>query len=363
MGLVITLFILLIDASLHSRSTGQVEQISGGKWVDTVLPVLTSSEAEGQQLAAVWTNGLKTPPASVLSQMKQLATGAEANYETIAKLSPPVTLAGPAGLLEAALYARSKAAAELAASLASALSTAGTAPTTSTTVPATASTTSSTVAGTSATTVPAANDDAALAAQINAAGTELQVGDQTYQLFVSSLPASLGFKPQPSAWAADLGPYAPQAAQVFLTTLQNAASTTPVNQVKVVGITTNPAPVSTSGGTQVLPDATAMTLDVTVADTGNQPANNLTVTASIAPVGHGSSSVRDFVNLTVGQAYTISGLGPLNPPQGVPVILTVNVTGPGSTPLATQTLVFQMPAPPPPSTTTTTPPTTTTTGG
>ncbi|HMC39678.1 MAG TPA: hypothetical protein VKI19_08450, partial [Acidimicrobiales bacterium] len=81
-----------------------------------------------------------------------------------------------------------------------------------------------------------------------------------------------------------------------------------------------------------------------------------------APPGHGTSSVRDFVNLGVGQAYSIVGLGPLNPPQGVPVTLTVTVSPPAGSliPPVSQPIVFQMPAPPPPTTTTVTPTSTTT---
>ena len=48
-----------------------------------------------------------------------------------------------------------------------------------------------------------------------------------------------------------------------------------------------------------------------------------------------SSSVRDFVDLTPGQAQTVEGMGPLTPPQGVPVTLTVTVTPPAGSPTPT----------------------------
>jgi len=113
--------------------------------------------------------------------------------------------------------------------------------------------------------------------------------------------------------------------------------------------------VSRHGSTIVLPDATAVTVTIVTANTGNQVEDNLTVVASINPAGQGASSARDFVNLQPGQAYTISGIGPLDPPQGPPVTLTVTITSPGSlAPLDTSATVFQMPPPP----STTTPPTT-----
>jgi hypothetical protein len=200
-------------------------------------------------------------------------------------------------------------------------------------------------------------DPAAAVQAIQSAANDIQVGDQTYSLFTKSLPAHLGLKVPPSTWYSNPAPYQTQTASVYFASLQNAVNPAPVHQVKIYAISTNPAAVSTQGTTEILPDATAMTLTIVVADVGNQPENNLTVTAAISPAGRGSSSVRDFVNLTPGQSYSIVGLGPLNPPEGVPVTLTVTVTpqAGSATPVVTQTMVFQMPAPPPPATTTTTP--------
>jgi hypothetical protein len=346
-GVVITLLVLLIDASIHSRSPGPVQSLAAATWVDRALPAITSSNEEGQVLASLWSGGLKMPPAAMAAEVDQVAAGAAQQYATLTALRPPADLGGPAGLLEAALLARSKAATELQRAFGAVLGAGAVAPGTR-----------------SVSSVPAAVDPASVIPEVTAAGSEIQVGDQAYQLFVSSVPASLGVKLPPSVWGANAAPYAPQAAQVFLASLQSKTVTTPVYQVKVYGVALDPPAVSTAGPVQILPDATAVTLTIVLADTGNQPAPNLTVTATITPAGHGSSSVRDFVNLAVGQAYTIVGLGPLNPPQGTPVTLTVTVTAAtGSTiPPVSQSLVFQMPAPPAPTTTTTLGPTSSTVG-
>ncbi len=337
-GVVITLLVLLIDASLNSRSPVPQQQLAAGVWVDRVLPVIQSSNSDGQVLASVWANGLHMPASSVMSQVDQIATSSSTDYTTVIKLRPPENLTGPAGLLEAALLARSKAAGELQKAFRATLGSAAVAPGTRTSVTA----------------APTAVDPATVVSNVTSAGSEIQVGDQAYQLFLSSLPSAVGVRFPRSSWGSDQSPYAPQAAQVWLTTMQSTAATNPVYQVKIVGISTTPSPVATSGSVQVLPDASAITTTIVVADTGNQPANNLTITATISPAGSGSSSVRDFVNLAVGQAYTITALGPLNPPQGVPVTLTVTVTGPAgsSIPQATRSIVFQMPAPAASSTTT-----------
>lgn len=368
-GVVITLLVLLIDASLNSRSPVPTQQLSAATWVDRVLPVIDSSTSEGQAVAAIWSNGLKTSAPALVGQIDQVAHQSAANYQAVLKLRPPTELGGPSGLLEAALLARSKAAAGLAQALTATLGAAASGAvfqpsrsgiTTTTTPSASGASTSTTVPATTTTTAPppVGAPPASEVGVVSQAGSEIQVGDQAYALFASSVPTSLGVTMPPSTWGADMDPYTPQAAQVFLAALQSATVTSPVDQVKIYAVTTNPAPVSTNGALEVIPDTRALTATVVVADTGNQPASGLTVTAAITPAGSGTSSVRDFVDLAVGQAYTISSMGPLTPPQGVPVTLTVTVAGPtgSAIPPVTSTVTFMLPAPPPPTTTTTTPP-------
>ena len=108
-GVVITLFVLLIDASLKSRSPGPVQQLAAGAWLDRVMPIVTTSTEEGQQVAAIWTNGLQTPATSLAAQLDQLANGAARAYQQAVALRPPVSVAGAAGLLETCLLTRSEA--------------------------------------------------------------------------------------------------------------------------------------------------------------------------------------------------------------------------------------------------------------
>lgn len=360
-GVALTLLILLIDASLKSRSPSPRQQLAAGTWVDRVLPVIASSTEEGQVVAGIWTNGLKMPGPALAASVDSVAAGAQQAYRTVVKLRPPDSLLGPAGLLEASLLARSEAAANLQKALIATLGSAAGPTAPSASGGATSSTTAATAAAGGAAPVPTtvAPVGAAPASQVPLvvrAGSEIQVGDSAYSLFVGSVPAGLGVHMPDSTWATDLTPYSPQSAQVFLASLQTAVVTAPVHRLQVLAVTLNPAPVSANGSVEVLPDATAVSATIVVADTGNQPESNLTVTAAISPAGSGSASVRDFINLGAGQAYTVSGLGPLNPPQGPPVTLTVTVAPPAgsATPPATATLTISMPTPPPPTTTTTT---------
>src|ERR1700749_2211753 len=83
-GIVITLFVLLIDASLHSRSPGPDNQLATGAWVDRALPLMTTSTGEGQQLAAIWSGGLQLPVTSLSAQVDQVASGAASTYQKAA---------------------------------------------------------------------------------------------------------------------------------------------------------------------------------------------------------------------------------------------------------------------------------------
>jgi hypothetical protein len=326
-GIVITILVLLIDASLHSRSPGPGEQLAVGAWVDRVLPVISESNSEGVELQQLWSGALSAKAATVTAEVDRIAGSAAQSYKTVVSLRPPTPLAGAAGLLEACLLARSQAASALQGVF------------------------RETRSGSSSGGDPVAS--------VATAGDDLQVSDQAYRLFVSSLP-HLGVSMPPSVWLADPTPYGPGAVQVFLASLHNAGSALPVHQVTIYAVTTDPSPVTSQGGSEILPDAKAITVTIVVADTGNQDEKDLTVTAAIAPAS-GASSAKDFVNLVPGQAHTIVNLGPLDPPQGLPVILTITVAPPAGsqTPVTTRTISFSMPAPAPPTTTSTGPPTTT----
>src|ERR1700733_11580160 len=108
-GVVISLFILLIDASLQSRSPGPQQQLAAGGWIDRVLPIVTTSTEEGQKLAAIWAKGLQTTAPPQPPQLNQNATGAALAYKQVVALRAPANVAGSAGLLEACLLTRSEA--------------------------------------------------------------------------------------------------------------------------------------------------------------------------------------------------------------------------------------------------------------
>jgi hypothetical protein len=350
-GIVLTLFVLLIDAALKSSSPALERQVSAGAWLDEVLPAVSSSNAQGQVLSEIWAKGPGQSPAVVAEEVSQVQSQAKSLYQQMSGVRPPPELAGPSGLLLACLLARAEAASSMAKAFSLTLGAAFPGNKTPAVALASFEGTSFATGGSAGTGVGSASLPAPVQ-QVQQALAQMQVGDQAYQLFVRSLPPDLGVKLPSSVWLSQSSAYEPQNALVFLATLQSSTQTNPVLGVRIYQVSVNPAPVSVKGGTLVLPDVEAITLTVVVADVGNQAAPNLTVTATVSPAGGRSSSARDFVSLVPGQAHSIVGFGPLNPAQGPPVTLTVSVTAPGiPTPLATQTLDLQMPAPTPPSTT------------
>ncbi|HET9690031.1 MAG TPA: hypothetical protein VFP61_02690 [Acidimicrobiales bacterium] len=327
-ALVVTILVVLLDASLKSRSPAAVETLSAQSWLDRALPVVRASSTDGAELATLRSSGLGQPAARITGTLDAIAADAAAGYRAVVAIGSPPAAGGAPGLLQAALLVRSKAAATLAGAVTTALS-----------APA----------------PPSGPSDPAVSAAAGAY-SQLQVGDQAYALFASSLPkAVLGAPLPPSTWVTDATADTAPALQVWLAALRSGTSLAPTHQLAIESVSTTPPPVGLAGAVQDIPPTRNLTVTVVVADTGNQPEAHLTVTAAVTPAASGTApSVRDFTSLTPGTATTVT-LGPLLPPSGTPATLTVTVTPPAGSPTApvTSTLQIEVAAPPPPTTTTT----------
>jgi hypothetical protein len=328
---VVTIVVFLLDASMHARSPQPERTLAAQTWIDQVLPDIAQSSEQGQQLINLRTAGLGMSATTITGQLNSIAAQTRSTYQAVTKITPSASVASAAGMLDAALLSRQEAASAFAGAVSSALE--GT--------PATKAVTG-----------------------ITTAVADMQVGDQAYRLFVKSLP-SLGVTLPASVWLTDPSPFQPSIATVYLQTLQSATSLAPDHNVAVEAISTDPGPVSADGSTQVLLPATTISVQVDVADIGNQPERNVTVQATVTPAATGASqTVKSVLNLTSGQASAVT-LSGLRPQVGLPVTLTVQalpasgVTG-GTTD-NTRTITIELPGKTPPtsSTTSTTVPVTT----
>ncbi len=336
-GLVITLLVLLVDASIKSRSPTPGRQLAAQAWVDAALSIVDQSNVQGADLA-----GFRNAPTSqltagkVTADLDAMTTGSRDAYARLVALREPQLLQSSVALLQTCLLLRSQASAAISAAVEASLRGRD---------------------GASST---------ASARRFATAVQQLQVADQAYALFARGLPSSLGVTAPTSAWVADTGLYSATELQVFLSALQSRISLTPVHMLSIVSVGTTPTPIRTTGANQsveVLSPSPILTVAAVIANTGNQTERNLTVTASISR-STGTSTVSRSVSLLAGATMTVI-LASLTPPLGPTVLLTVTVTPPtGSAagPLM-RTIQFEMPAPTSATTTTAGGTTTTTTPG
>ncbi len=334
-GVVLTLLVLLVDASIKSRSPDPTRQLNGSIWVDRALTLVEQSDVQGMQLAAFLSDTKSASGPAVAAQLGTLAAGARSTYRADTAIRPPTDLAGAAGLLESCLLVRSMEAQRIAGAVRAALTA---------------------KVGTGV--IRASGDSLAAALQ------RLEVADQAYTLFGAQLPGWLHVRAPPSRW---IGPGVntnPASLTVFLTSLQSRASLKPTSSVAIEAVSTTPSAVGKRGGTQILAPGRQLTVNVVVGNTGNQTERNLTVTASIAPAT-GASSARQFVALLAPGSSQALTIGYLAPPLGRKVTLTVTLTPTTGDPAKarTATLVFEMPSPTTSAPTTTTPATSTTLPG
>lgn len=320
-GIIITLVVVIIDASLKSRSPTVAPRMAATAWVDRVLPIIQASTTQGQEIAQVRSSGVSSSPSSVTSQVAQTATAAKNSYQQLMALQPPDQLVGAAGLLEASLLVRSQAAAAMAQALTKELGNGA-----------------------------PSGDDPQVGA-LTTVGQDFQVSDRAYSLFAQRLPA-VGVKAPASSWVSDPTQYETGNIQVFLASLRNAKAGVPVHQLTVASVTLTPSPLNTVGGVEVLIPTNQVSASVVVANTGTERENLLGVQASISPSA-GNAVLKQVISLPPGAAYNAQ-LGPLNPQPGAVVTMTVTVTPPPGSPtsMVTKVVTF-MTAPATPTTATT----------
>ncbi len=300
-GLLATLLVIAINAAMSTRSPAPARQQAQQSYLDQALPAIQQSSQEGLDLNAVRTQALGLSPATIVNHINGVAAQAQQTLTAIQKLNPPSQMRTVHALLVAALdirYTGTKA-------LSQAVGVALNGPT----------------------------QDAGIQA-LTSVGLDFQAADRAYSLFQQAMGTMNPPLPD-SRWVTNAAAYSADTLSVFVASLRSAHSVTPVNDVRVVLVTTNPQPVNVQNGVQVLPVAKALSLQIVVANTGNQPEKNLTVSATIAPALFGPTQmVRDFVDLAPGQTRTVT-LGGLRVVAGQPTTLTARIdTAAGETDIA-----------------------------
>ena len=65
---VLTMLVLLVDASMHARSSGPETTMNSQAWVDTVLPYIAESTVQGREIAQISSDRLTDGSAAAAGQ-------------------------------------------------------------------------------------------------------------------------------------------------------------------------------------------------------------------------------------------------------------------------------------------------------
>ncbi|MDQ1364058.1 MAG: hypothetical protein QOF20_3396 [Acidimicrobiaceae bacterium] len=304
-----TLVVIAVNAALSARSPAPARQQAEQSYLDLALPAIAQSSQQGLDVNGVRAQALSLTPPIIANHINGILAQAQQTLTAVEKLNAPPSVKTAHALLIAAMdmrYAGTKA-------LGQAIGTA----------------------------MSGQPVDAGVQA-LAGVGLDYQAADRAYTLFQQAMPA-LSTPPPNSRWVTDAAAYTPATLAVFVASLRSEGSLAPVHAVSVVLLTTTPLPVNLQNGVQILPIAKQLSLQIVVADTGNQSERNLTVTATIAPSVIGpTQTVRDFVDLTPGQTRTVT-LGGLRVLAGQPTTLTARIdAAPGETDLADNSKVVTL---------------------
>jgi hypothetical protein len=296
---VATALVLIVNALVHSRSSGPSHRLAELAYLDTVRPQVERSNDEGADLNDVRAQATKLGRDGIDRRLGRLERESKAAYDVVARTDPPTSLRASHSLLVATLFARSRGAALMHQALRVALTS---------------------------------EPSASVVQSLATVGDNLVTGDRDYRLFLETLPNSPGATQAAmpaSVWVTDQAAWTAPVLGAFVTTLRSSATLAAVHDVAVVLVTTDPDTVAKDpDGTNVIPEARALTLQIVVANVGNEPERRLTLTAALAPKdGSGQpQSVRDFVDLDPGQRQTVQ-LGGLRLTNNEPLLLMVTISG------------------------------------
>jgi hypothetical protein len=311
LGLFLTALIVTANAALSAQSGVPARRLSTENFFDVVQNDVQRSTQSGLDVAQLRTDAVSLGRDGIRNQLNRIVSATDAVLREVRDVNVPSNLRDARDLLVATLDLRAKAAVDLRQAFAEALG------------------------------VPPAGTAVAALADV---GDGMKAADRVYRLFQSTLPAGLASIPD-SRWVADQAAWTPMELTIFVNTLRASTSLAPVHDVRVVMVATNPAPVGQQLNVEVLPVARNLGVEFVVADEGNEPERQLTVSVSINPAVDGiGASARDFIDLVPGQKRTVD-LGNLHPVANTATVLTVHIqAAPGQTglPDTQQTLNFIM---------------------
>jgi len=273
-------------------------------YIDTVSADIRRSTEEGTDLADIRNNAARLGREGLVRRLDRLARDARSIVTSVGTVIPPLDLRTAQAYLLTALGVRARAVQEARTAMDQAVS--------------------------QGPTDPAVNG-------LVSAGQDLQLADKAYSLFAGELPGGPISVPA-SVWVSNPLSWDQVETEAFVTTLRSSATLVAVHDLAIITFSTDPAPVGVQNGAQVLPATPILKVSLVVANVGNQPEKNVTVTVTLQTNTGESQGLRDFVNLAPGQRFaeTLQSLHPVAGTSGTLTVAAVPV--PGETNLANNAL-------------------------
>ena len=309
----LTAIVLLVDLSIANRSRGPQRTLASQAWLDSVLPVVGDSTSQGIQLNELRLNGPGLTASDLSGQYGEVVQQAKQSLATVQRLKPTAQVQRASGLLISCLSMRSQLAQEIDQAVTSYLSSSAQA------------------------------DPSQAVRTIVRAAADFNTANDTYAKFVKALP-KLGVSMPTSVWQNLPNAYNAGALTSFLTTVRGFSTLASSPDLSVLAVTTDPAAESAVGKAQILTPSPNLRVTVTIGNIGNV-LEKTDVTVALSSSTSGFGSVSRPISVAAGQDTTVT-LGPLHPPTGPNVTLTVSVptvSGEGNTKNNTSTIILQMP--------------------
>lgn len=274
-----SLVVLGLNAAISARSREPSRRLEELAYLDRLRPLVQRTNEQSADLADVRASATELGRAGISRRLVRLARESRTVELAAGRIDPPDHLRTAHTLLHAALVIRAEATDAISEALVRAL---GTEP-----------------------------PEPAVSA-LRAAGEDLAAADRNYRIFLAALPEVDDAAELPgSAWVRDPALWSGPELAAFVTGLRSAETLAPVHDVSVVLVNTDPAPVGSENGAAVLPPLRSLSVDVVVANVGNEAETRVTVLATISAPDGTVDTAREFVDLAPGQRHTVSlGLRP-----------------------------------------------------
>jgi len=292
-GVVLSVLAVFVNAGFSARSKGPSRRLAALAYIDQVRPQVERSTALGSDVAEVRTTAGQLGRNGIRRSMERVGREAAAELRAVRRLEPPAGLSTGHTLLVATMVLRARASSAIGAALSEELGTAPIEPTVD---------------------------------ELVAAAEDLVAADRTYRAFVELVSVKGARSPllPSSTWVADPEVWSRPEVTAFVASLRSSAISGPVNDVGLVTLSTDPAPVGNETGSAVLPLVKVLKVEVVVANLGNKAATAVPVVATITGPGGEVDTAKDLVDLAPGQRRTVP-LGGLHPVPGGPSTLMVMI--------------------------------------